>query len=265
MWVWGPYYLKRFKISSSHVPNSPDGSPPNKKDYDVGDKELLAIKLSLEEWHHWLEQAEHPFLIWTDHKNLTYLKSAKRFNFPQARWSLLFARFNFSVSYGPGSRNINLNTLSHQSSPDLEPQDPATFPLPAGPALSPGRLRRPFTKDCRKNLVPKSMLHQRNPPLASCLGLNTHTIHSPLATAVVVTSIWWTGRNATWRSIPPGPLVCHPGPISNFWLLHFSSHAWMINGLILIKCFSTLPDYGRHWTQHATFTQSHPFYQLSTS
>lgn len=130
MWVWGPYYLKRFKISSSHVPNSPDGSPPTKKDYDVGDKELLAIKLSLEEWHHWLEQAEHPFLIWTDHKNLTYLKSAKRFNFPQARWSLLFARFNFSVSYGPGSRNINLNTLSHQSSPDLEPQDPATFPLP---------------------------------------------------------------------------------------------------------------------------------------
>lgn len=45
MWVWGPYYLKRFKISSSHVPNSPDGSPPTKKDYDVGDKELLAIKL----------------------------------------------------------------------------------------------------------------------------------------------------------------------------------------------------------------------------
>lgn len=85
MWVWGPYYLKRFKISSSHVPNSPDGSPPTKKDYDVGDKELLAIKLSLEEWHHWLERAEHPFLLWTDHKNLTYLKSAKRFNFPQAR------------------------------------------------------------------------------------------------------------------------------------------------------------------------------------
>lgn len=129
MWVLGHTISKGsvHKISSSHVPNSPDGSPPTKKDYDVGDKELLAIKLALEEWHHWLERAEHPFLMWTDHKNLTYLKSAKRFNFPQARWSLFFARFNFSVSYGPGSRNINLNTLSHQSSPDLEPQDPATI------------------------------------------------------------------------------------------------------------------------------------------
>lgn len=43
---------------------------PSEKNYDVGDKELLAIKLALEEWHHWLEGAEQPFLILTDHKNL---------------------------------------------------------------------------------------------------------------------------------------------------------------------------------------------------
>jgi len=32
--------------------------------------ELLAIKLVLEEWRHWLEDAKQPFIVWTDHKNL---------------------------------------------------------------------------------------------------------------------------------------------------------------------------------------------------
>ncbi|KAI3364085.1 hypothetical protein L3Q82_010915, partial [Scortum barcoo] len=45
--------------------------------YDVGNRELLAIKVALEEWHHWLEGAELPFIVWTDHKNLQYLKLAK--------------------------------------------------------------------------------------------------------------------------------------------------------------------------------------------
>ncbi|KAK3562970.1 hypothetical protein QTP86_012590 [Hemibagrus guttatus] len=29
--------------------------------YDVGNRELLAIKVALEEWHHWLEGVRHPF------------------------------------------------------------------------------------------------------------------------------------------------------------------------------------------------------------
>jgi len=31
--------------------------------YDVGNRELLAIKLALEELSHWLEEAEHPFIV----------------------------------------------------------------------------------------------------------------------------------------------------------------------------------------------------------
>ncbi|XP_015224357.1 PREDICTED: RNA-directed DNA polymerase homolog [Cyprinodon variegatus] len=46
------------------------GLSPAEQNYDVGDRELLAIKLALEEWRHWLEGAEHPVLVWTDHKNL---------------------------------------------------------------------------------------------------------------------------------------------------------------------------------------------------
>ncbi|KAK3549060.1 hypothetical protein QTP70_030130 [Hemibagrus guttatus] len=48
--------------------------------YDVGNRELLAIKAALEEWRHWLEGARHPFQVLTDHRNLEYLHEAKRLN-----------------------------------------------------------------------------------------------------------------------------------------------------------------------------------------
>lgn len=53
--------------------------------YDIGDHKLLVVKLALEEWCHWLEGAQLPFQVWADHKNLEYLKTAKRLNARQAR------------------------------------------------------------------------------------------------------------------------------------------------------------------------------------
>lgn len=40
------------------------------QNYDVGDRELLAIKAAFEEWRHWLAGAKYPFVVLTDHKNL---------------------------------------------------------------------------------------------------------------------------------------------------------------------------------------------------
>nr|XP_054599305.1 uncharacterized protein LOC129163965 [Nothobranchius furzeri] len=95
---------------------------PAEQNYDVGDRELLAIKLALEEWRHWLEGAEHPIIIWTDHKNLAYLKEAKRLNPRQSRWSLFFSRFRFLISYRPGSKNTKPDALSRLYSPDKDPE-----------------------------------------------------------------------------------------------------------------------------------------------
>ncbi|KAK3511977.1 hypothetical protein QTP70_027656 [Hemibagrus guttatus] len=57
--------------------------------YDVGNRELLAIKAALEEWRHWLEGARHPFQVLTDHCNLEYLRGAKRLNPRQASTELI--------------------------------------------------------------------------------------------------------------------------------------------------------------------------------
>jgi len=85
---------------------------PAERNYDVGNRELLAVKVALEEWRHWLERAQHPFIVWTDHKNLEYIRQAKRLNSRQARWTLFFNRFLFTLSYRPGFRNIKPDALS---------------------------------------------------------------------------------------------------------------------------------------------------------
>ncbi|KAL0153949.1 hypothetical protein M9458_050706, partial [Cirrhinus mrigala] len=97
---------------------------PAEQNYDVGNRELLAIKLALDEWCHWLEGSKHPFTIITDHKNLQYIREAKRLNPRQARWALFFTRFDYKITYRPGSKNISADTLSrlHSTEQPVEPE-----------------------------------------------------------------------------------------------------------------------------------------------
>ncbi len=106
---------------------------PTEQNYDVGNRELLTMKAAFEEWRHWLEGAKHPFTVLTDHRNLEYLKSAKRLNHRQARWSL-FTRFNFKLPTVPDLRTPRQmpSPRLHESdsqSPDQEPIIPPTIIL----------------------------------------------------------------------------------------------------------------------------------------
>ena len=56
---------------------------PVEWNYEIHDKEMLAIICALEEWRHFLEGAWHPVEIWTDHKNLEYFMTAKKLNHRQ--------------------------------------------------------------------------------------------------------------------------------------------------------------------------------------
>lgn len=72
---------------------------PAECNYEIGDRELLAIILALKEWRHLLEGTTVPVLILTDHKNLTFLSEAKRLSPRRARWALFLSRFNYIVSF----------------------------------------------------------------------------------------------------------------------------------------------------------------------
>jgi len=46
------------------------------RNYEIHDKEMLAIIRGLENWRHLLEGVRFKFKIWTDHKNLEYFMKA---------------------------------------------------------------------------------------------------------------------------------------------------------------------------------------------
>ncbi|KAI2661215.1 Transposon Tf2-9 polyprotein [Labeo rohita] len=136
---------------------------PAERNYDVGNRELLAIKLALEEWRHWLEGARHPFTILTDHRNLEYLRSAKVLNHRQARWSLFFTRFHFEITYRPGSQNTKADALSRIHEPDHALSPPESI-LPPSVIVAPvawdimteiaeGHTQDPPPNDCPENLT----------------------------------------------------------------------------------------------------------------
>ena len=47
---------------------------PAEWNYDIYDRELLAVIQALKEWRHYLTGTEHPVMVITDHKNLGYFK-----------------------------------------------------------------------------------------------------------------------------------------------------------------------------------------------
>ncbi|TFY55573.1 hypothetical protein EVG20_g9269, partial [Dentipellis fragilis] len=72
------------------------------RNYDIYDKELLAIIRALEAWCHYLEGCPHQIEIWTDHKNLEYFKTAQKLSRCQARWALFLTHFDFTLVHKPG-------------------------------------------------------------------------------------------------------------------------------------------------------------------
>ena len=50
------------------------------RNYEIHDKEMLAIIRGLEAWRHLLEEVQTKFEIWMDHKNLEYFMKAQKLN-----------------------------------------------------------------------------------------------------------------------------------------------------------------------------------------
>jgi len=54
------------------------------RNYEIHDKEMLAIVRGLENWRYLLEGAHFKFEIWTDYKNLEYFMKVQKLNQRQA-------------------------------------------------------------------------------------------------------------------------------------------------------------------------------------
>lgn len=82
-----------------------------KHNYEIHDKEMLAIICALEEWQHFLEGAWQLVKVWMDHKNLEYFRTTKKLNQRQAQWSIFLSRFDYSLHHCPGRSMDKLDAL----------------------------------------------------------------------------------------------------------------------------------------------------------
>ena len=85
---------------------------PTEFNYDVYDKEMLAVVYCLTNWRYFLQGAIHKTIVYSDHQNLTYFKTAVSLNRRQARWAEDLVSFNFDLYYRKGSANQKADILS---------------------------------------------------------------------------------------------------------------------------------------------------------
>ncbi|KAJ1578486.1 hypothetical protein NDA12_000264 [Ustilago hordei] len=84
---WHPVAFYSRKMSSAE------------KNYEIHDKELLAVVACLTQWRHMLAGLPNQLVILTDHEALKYFKSQRRITGRQARWAILLADFDFILQY----------------------------------------------------------------------------------------------------------------------------------------------------------------------
>ncbi|KAI2647328.1 Transposon Tf2-9 polyprotein [Labeo rohita] len=115
-----------------------------------------------------------------------------------ARWTLFFTRFNFSITYRPGSKNTVAEALSRQYSPDL-PTEPETI-LPSDLIVSPIQWEldlniRNATPGARSTGLPRRQDLRSSTPTIKPSGYS-----SPI-------SGLWTPRQSTDPLAPSIPLL----------------------------------------------------------
>ena len=91
---------------------------PAERNYDIYDRELLAVILALTEWRQYVQGTPHPVTIITDHKNLSYLKDPRKLSRRQARWSLFLQDFDIVWKVLPGAKLAPADALSRYNQVD---------------------------------------------------------------------------------------------------------------------------------------------------
>ena len=87
---------------------------PAEQNYNIHDKELLAVVYSLQHQRVYAESYSE-LTIFTDHKNLVGFTTIKELNRRQVRWSELLRQYKFKIQYTLGKDNRRVDALSRRS------------------------------------------------------------------------------------------------------------------------------------------------------
>ena len=108
---------------------------PAERNYEIWDREMLAIIDTLKDWRYFLEGLPSLFEILTDHSNLEFWRNAQNLSRRQARWALYLSRFHFILAHCPGKANTLADPLSRMASHQVPDSDDNLQQTVLGPEL----------------------------------------------------------------------------------------------------------------------------------
>jgi len=85
---------------------------PVERNYEIHEKELLAILEVFKEWNHYLVGVDKGVTVYSDHQNLQNFLTTKVWNQRQIRWAQRWADHHFKIVYRPGKRGGKPGALS---------------------------------------------------------------------------------------------------------------------------------------------------------
>ena len=88
---------------------------PAECNYDIHDKELLAIIQAFMEWKRYTRGSSKPIRVLTDHKNFVTFLSTKEQSERQARWRQFLTQYNFKIEYQPRKECGKPDTLTRRA------------------------------------------------------------------------------------------------------------------------------------------------------
>ena len=84
------------------------------RNYEIHDKELLAIVTAFKVWHHHCHGSQFPIQVITDHNNLRYFMTTTKLNQRQVHWAEKLAQYDFRINYRPGKSGGKPDALSRR-------------------------------------------------------------------------------------------------------------------------------------------------------
>src|SRR5437773_1056722 len=107
---------------------------PAECNYDIHDREMLAIVECMKHWRHYLEGSKYPVNVRSDHKNLERFMTTKILNRRQARWAEILSGYDFILDHITGSKNP-------ADGPSRRPDYAENVDLPSGTPIPQSALR----------------------------------------------------------------------------------------------------------------------------
>lgn len=96
---------------------------PAESNYEIHDKELLAVVSAVKLWRGELVGLRDQFTILSDHRNLQYFMTTRRLSERQVRWSYELSQYNFQLKFRAGKSSARPDALSRREQDMPKGQD----------------------------------------------------------------------------------------------------------------------------------------------